>query len=393
MIKVARQLSLFIGVLWLSELAMMAQVTIPEDLFDVVDYVDEITRNEFEKDKMGSVTIGIVDGEDLIWTKSYGYADMEEGIIAEQDTVYRVGSISKQFTALMLLQLVEEGIVRLSDPAEIYFPEINRVQDRVPDALPITLVQLATMTSGLSREPDDLSEYMNGSVSDWEQVLIAALGKTRYSHEPDTRYLYSNIGYGALGATLGRALGSPFTEYVQEQILRPLVMTNSAFEPNERIRPLLSKGYSIDVNGEVDSVTPAMEHGGRGYKVPNGALYTNVTDLARFLSFELGFGPEEVLPSKVLSENFSRVNSSNGNLDEGYGVGFQLNRRENLTFHGHGGSVSGYRAAAYINLEAQIGVVVLSNVSGGSFEIVGVCLDSLEALTRARLEGLKGPVN
>ena len=175
--SIGRRFGLLFFAAWFLVLPVAAQEAIPLDLRLGVEHVDAMARDEFEQDDVGSVAIGIVDGADLIWTKSYGYADMELESLADRNTVYRVGSITKQFTALMLLQLADAGIVRLSDPVEIYFPEINRVQDRIPDAPPITLVQLATMTSGLAREPDDLATYLRGPVSEWEQVLIAALGE------------------------------------------------------------------------------------------------------------------------------------------------------------------------------------------------------------------------
>jgi CubicO group peptidase (beta-lactamase class C family) len=161
----------------------------------------------------------VVSGRRLVWSKSYGDADRETRTPATPDTVYRIGSITKMFTALMLHQLAESGKVRLSDPVEKDFPDVKAVRDRFPDAPPITLVQLATHTSGLGREPDDLPTYLKGPVSDWEKVLIAALPHTRYEFEPGTRWSYSNIGYAILGASLGRAIGQPYTEYVRERIL------------------------------------------------------------------------------------------------------------------------------------------------------------------------------
>jgi len=87
---------------------------------------------------------------------------MERKIPASADTIYRIGSITKQFTALMLLQLVQAGKVQLSDPVAKYFPEVNQIPRRFPDAPPITLVQLATHTAGLAREPGDLATYLKG---------------------------------------------------------------------------------------------------------------------------------------------------------------------------------------------------------------------------------------
>ena len=128
----------------------------------VIARVDAAATAEFAKDKLGSVTVGLVSGSKLTWTKSYGFADMERKIPASADTIYRIGSITKQFTALMLLQLVQAGKVQLSDPVAKYFPEVNQIPRRFPDAPPITLVQLATHTAGLAREPGDLATYLKG---------------------------------------------------------------------------------------------------------------------------------------------------------------------------------------------------------------------------------------
>src|SRR5712691_527205 len=103
------------------------QVTLTPDLHRAIEQIDSLAAAEIVKDNIGSITIGIVSGGNLLWTKSYGYADMEKKISATKDTVYRIGSITKQFTALMLLQLAEQGKVRLSDPVEKYFPEVNKL--------------------------------------------------------------------------------------------------------------------------------------------------------------------------------------------------------------------------------------------------------------------------
>src|SRR5262249_39918461 len=149
---------------------------------------------DFARSKVGSVTAAVVSRKDLVWTKSYGNADMEKEAAADKDTVYRIGSITKMFTALMLEQLVESGQVHYSDPVEKYFPEIKTVPGRFPDAPPISLIQLVTHTSGLGREPDDTDTYVSGGPpAAWEKTLIAALPHTRYQLEPGTHFFYSNI--------------------------------------------------------------------------------------------------------------------------------------------------------------------------------------------------------
>jgi D-alanyl-D-alanine carboxypeptidase len=388
----------------------------PADLVSAIDAIDKMAAGEFARDNLGSVTLGVVADGRLAWARSYGAADMEKKLPATGDSVYRIGSITKQFTALMLLQLVERGKVRLSDPVEKYVPEVNQVRGRIAGAPPITLVQLATMTSGLDREPDDLDTYLKGPVSAWEKVLISALPQTKFAYEPDTHYFYSNIGYAILGAALGRAAGQPYTEYVQQQIFAPLGMTHTAFEPNATIAPAIAKGYAVtrarqapgttarqapgavrpaagaggtDQAFTVDADTPAREHQGRGYKVPNGAIYTTVGDLARFMAFELGADLPAVLKKATLEDNYSRVNSSDGTLRSGYGIGFQLARRGDIVVYGHGGSVAGYTAAAHFERTARVGVIVLRNVGGGAVNVEQIAMQAIEKLVAAR----KKPAN
>ncbi|HKD79588.1 MAG TPA: serine hydrolase [Candidatus Angelobacter sp.] len=325
--------------------------------------VDAMISAELARLPVGSVTAGVVAGKGLIWSKSYGNADMEKKTPADDATVYRIGSITKMFTALMLEQLVDAGKVHLSDPVEKYFPEIKSVQGRFPDAPPITLIQLATHTSGLGREPDDTATYTRGSVADWEKTLIAALPHTHYIHEPGTRFSYSNIGYAILGAALSRAAGEPYTEYVPKHILQPLGMTHSALEQNSSILPHLAKGYVVMGPNQIDSETPQREgETGRGYKVPNGAIYTTVGDMAHFASFLMDQGPESVLKTSAL-ECFQTemIVPADVGLTGGYGIGFDVERREGYVAFEHNGAVAGYTAMLIMNRSKGIAVIVLSN--------------------------------
>jgi CubicO group peptidase (beta-lactamase class C family) len=235
------------------------------------------------------------------------------------------------------------------------------------------------MTSGIGREPEDMNTFLVGPVERWEQVMIEALARTKYDHEPGTRYLYSNIGYAALGAALGSAATQPFVEYMRASVLKPLGMTRTDFVPTAAIRAALAKGYEVR-NGKPDGQQAAREHDGRGYKVPNGALYTTVGDLAKFVSLWLGEGPENVLKRSTISDALSRVASANGTLTTGYGVGFMLQRRGTQVYYGHGGSVAGYRAQMTYHPQSKTGVIVLRNAGGGSFNPAGVAEKALTVL-------------
>jgi CubicO group peptidase (beta-lactamase class C family) len=352
--------------------------------------IDALAAAEFEKEKLGSLTIGVVSGSQLAWSKSYGYADMEKKEPATTEFVYRVGSITMQFTALMLLQLEQEGKVHLSDPVEKYFPEVNKIPARFPGAPPLTLVQLATHTSGLASEPDDLSIYGKGPVSDWEKSLIAALPHTKYIAEPGTRVVYSNIGYAILGAALSRAANQPYVQYMQQRIFAPLGMTSTAFDASSQLAPRLSKGYVFE-GGKVDAKVPESEHQGRGYKVPNGGLYTTVPDLARFVAFEMGYGPTAVLKKESLENNFERLivlaDERPSYLASGYGIGFRFRVHGDRLIWGFAGGTPGYEARADFDTTTHTGVIVLRNIGGrtvhvSTTKLVGEALDILAATAR-----------
>jgi CubicO group peptidase (beta-lactamase class C family) len=360
-----------------------------------------MAAGEFAESRMGSVTVGVVFGDKLSWTKSYGNADSESSLTASKDTVYRIGSITKMFTATMLEQLVEAGKVNLNDPVEKYFPEVNRVPKRYKDAPAITLLQLATHTSGLSREPDHTATYVTGKPEDWKETLMAALPHVHYESKPGTRFLYSNIGYAILGAALEQAAAQPYLEYLPRDIFIPLGMTHTSLVLTPEIQLHVAKGYQKKaLLGTPTSAESDLENrAGRGYKVPNGAIYTTVGDMAEFASFLMGKGPSDVLaPSRLLLYQEQYVVSTGAPVHlkmtvlgpavqvrgiDGYGLGIMSIRRGKYTAEGHGGSVSGFSAGLYMNRSAGVAVIVLSNANGeGAVDVRELALGALDLLSK-----------
>lgn len=355
---------------------------------------DSLVSAEFARDSVGSLTVGVIKGSLLAWTRSLGYADMKARRLADRNTVYRIGSVTKPFTAVMLLQLVAAGRVQLSDLVERYLPEVRRIADRPAGARPFTFLQLATMTAGLAREPDDAGPFWTGPVAAWERSLRAAPPHTRYTSFPGTEYSYSNIGYAILGAALARAAGEPYVEWERAHVFRPLGMNRTRFELDPTIASDLAVGYEVEDDGTRDDTTAAHEaRAGRGYKVPNGAIFTTVDDLARFVSFELGRGPESVLPRSSLDDAFGGIVATEASLQRGYGLGFMAMQRDGYPIVGHDGSVPGYRAAMYFDRHAQIGVVVLQNVAGGRQDPNRLASDILVALTSAYRAGIQADID
>ncbi|HET9272037.1 MAG TPA: serine hydrolase domain-containing protein [Vicinamibacterales bacterium] len=351
--------SMVIALVWLFVAGAGAQA--PAPLQTALTELDASIAAEFAKDGVGGISVGVVSGSKLVWSKHYGYAEAEKKRAPTNDTEYRIGSITKQFTALALLQLVEDGRMRLTDPLEKYVPEIKAIKNTPAGTPPITLLQVATMHAGLAREPG-CAQHSVGPLSVWQQKVIDCLPGTTYVNEPGTTFLYSNIGYASLGLAIERAAGKPFTAFVTDRILKPLGMTRTGWEPSADLRKDLAHGYQRPRDsGAATRAAADRELEGRGYRVPNGALFSTVTDLTKFVAWELGEGPAGILKKETQDANYARVFASSATFSAGYGVGFQVSRRGDLVLIGHGGSTAGYHAAALVHRPTRLGVIVLRN--------------------------------
>jgi CubicO group peptidase (beta-lactamase class C family) len=341
--------------------ALAAPPTPIPDLPARLERVDALAAADYAAEPLGGIVIGVVSDGKLAWSKSYGHADTAGTKPIGADTEIRIASITKAFTATMLLQLLEAGKVSLSDPVEKYVPEIATLRKRDPRWQAITIGQFATQTAGLDREPeDDELRYAVGPVAQWETQLLGTLPRTDYILEPGTRYSYSNIGFAILGLALSRAAGVPYPEYVRTRILEPLGMHDTMFELDARHAPRRATGFLIE-DGKVDAEEPErQEKAGRGWRIPSGGLYSTLGDMAKFTAFQMGRGPEAVLAHDVLAKHFEFVQGAYADLSYGYGIGFQARRRGTVTGLGHDGVLAGYQGSMWFDPERRVGVVTLT---------------------------------
>jgi len=161
-------------------------------------------------------------------------------------------------------------------------------------------------------------------------------------------------------------------------------MTHTTLDYSPDMQAHLSKGYDVGGDGKIEFETAQREHQtGRGYKVPNGAIYTTVGDLARFASFLLGQGPDSVLKTAVLEKNLKQsAAQADFTLSSGYTLGGQLTRRDGYVAFGHGGGVAGYQAGFQMNREASVAVIVFANAIGSGIDTDGLALKALDILSK-----------
>ena len=306
-----------------------------------------------EKDQCLAFTV--IKNDSIIYFKGFGHKDKKHKLLPDSSTIFRIGSITKSFTAVLMLQLIEEGYFKLDDPIEKYVPEIKNLHGYT-DSTKITFRQLASHTSGLEREPSrkDLSY---GSTSEWESQLLLAIPETKFALKPNKAMLYSNIGYGILGLAISRAANSSFIKLITDRIFIPLNMQNSYFDvPKDKINDL---ALGIDTHGNMDM--PKEEHAGRGWRVPNGGIYSTSADLSKFITMLMGLSKQKLLSTKSLSlmrKIISKDIGSNG----GYALGTMVyNEGNDAIFFGHNGSTSGYMSCFAFDSLRKTGVIMLIN--------------------------------
>ena len=328
-----------------------------------IDRFEQKIEAQVAADDVGGIGAAVARGSDVVWARGFGWADRERRIPAGVGSIYRVGSISKTVTAVVMMQAVERGYIDLDQPLRRAFPVAGRFPGAMEGAPPPTFRQFGSHTSGLVREPA-WDSAASGLIEIWEERVVESIPLSRFQNAPGAEYSYSNIGYGVLGLAVARAIGRPFMELVEEEVFKPLGMTSSTFVIGPELSPRLTTGYVNRGDGNPNPEVPAREHAGRGYKVPNGGVYSTVLDLARFMGALQGRASPAVL-SDASVEEMGRVHTPE-DPDNGYGLGLMVRTTDDgARLIGHSGSVAGYNAYMLFEPESGLGVVLLRNYNQG----------------------------
>ena len=314
--------------------------------------------------RLPSVVAALTREGSLVWRGSRGEATGEPGV-PPTDLQYRIGSITKSMTAVLVMQLREDGALGLADPVTTYLPELD-----LP-AVPVRA--LLSHSAGLPAEPP--GEW-------WERVegmpfkeLSAELAGLVPPFEAGATYHYSNLAYGLLGEVVARVSGKPWWECVSERLLEPLGMLRTSYDPFDPH----AQGYSVAPYSPVLAEEPATD---TGAMAPAGQVWSTVMDLATYADFLIA-GHRDVLDRAVLDEmSTPQTGTRLDGLSTGYGLGLRLLPGGSGVLVGHTGSMPGFRAALFVDRPRRTGAVVLANGTSGlaTDRVAGQLMDVLEEL-------------
>ncbi|MCZ6795640.1 MAG: serine hydrolase [Planctomycetota bacterium] len=324
-----------------------------DDYASVAEELRGLIRREIADKGIPALSIALVDGDDIVWAEGFGYADPDRKTPATAATVYRVGSVSKLFTDLAVMQLVERGEIDLDAPVSRYLADFRADN---PYGTPVTLRQLMCHRSGLVREPP-VGNYFDASGPTLE-ATVRSLDGTKLVYPPESRQKYSNAGVAVCGYVLEKLRGRPFEDVVRESLLEPMGLESSDFAPVRSLRRRLARAVMWTYDGRVFDA-PTFELG----TSPAGNLYSTVTDLGRFLAVLFRRGETDagrVLERETL-ESMWKVQFAADGATRGFGLGFFVSELDGHRRVGHNGAVYGFSTTLAALPDANLGVVALAS--------------------------------
>jgi CubicO group peptidase (beta-lactamase class C family) len=366
--KLFRLLALVLLVLSLV-LSVAAQATAPAPASDsnvrqvLVDRIDTYKKST-------GIVVGMItpEGRRIV---AYGAHDDQDKRLPSADSVFEIGSITKVFTSLLLMDMVQRGEVKLDDPVAKYLPSTVRVPTR--NGKQITLVDLATHVSGLPRMPSNFAPKDPGNpYADYTvQQMYDFVSNYQLTRDIGEKYEYSNLAVGLLGHALALRAGTDYETLLTKRVLKPLGMTSTGIALTDDMRKRLVPGHTASLKRTSNWDLPTLAGA--------GAIRSSVNDMMTFLSAAMGLKDSPLAPAMAAMLT-KRRSAGPGNVD--IAIGWHVLNRDGDEIVWHNGGTGGYHSFAGFDSKRRVGVVVLSNSANDIDDIGRHLLDSRYELAK-----------
>jgi CubicO group peptidase (beta-lactamase class C family) len=351
--------------------------------------IEKLFKVFAERANMPGAVMGIIIDGELVWVKTTGVREITNKAPVTEDTVFRIASMTKSFTAMAILKLRDDGKLSLDDPVARYVPALADLPYPTKDSPAITIRHLLTHSEGFPEDNpwgDRQLAQTDETVRAWMRAGIP------FSTPPGTTFEYSNYGFGILGQIVTKASGRDYADYVRDNILRPLGMNSSTFEISAVPREHIALGYRWEDG--VWKPEPILAHGSFGAM---GGLWTSTRDLARYVAFLMSaYPPRDETERGPIKRSSAREMQQVGRFQPGGafrgavdgplqfgagGYGYGLGVSQDCRFAhsvGHGGGLPGYGSLMRWLPEYGVGLIAMSNRTYGGFG--GLFNDALNEL-------------
>jgi len=303
------------------------------------DPVDDIVNAELKRQSVPGMSVAVVREGKIVKAEGYGLANAELNVRATPQTVYQIGSVSKQFIAAGIMMLVQDGRMSLDDKASKYLAATPTAWQA------ITVRHLLTHTAGIVNEPPAFDPFKLQSDAD----LVKSAYSAPLLFEPGADWTYSNTGYFALAEIIRVVSGEPWDAFLQKRLFQPLAMTATRTTTMEMV-PNRAGGYA-PANGKMSNAAPILP------VRPSGAFLSTVLDLAKW---DAALSAGSLLSTATLNQTWTPVRL-NGGGTSAYGFGWQVDAVAGHKRVHHSGTMPGFRATIQRYLDDKLTVIVLAN--------------------------------
>lgn len=321
-----------------------------------IEKIEAFVQRQMAIWKIPGISLVIVKGDQTVYQKGFGFADLEKKEPVTAATLFELGSASKSFTGLAILQLEEKGMLKLTDPVDKYIPWLKmKFQGK---EVPVTIGNMLYHTSGLPHY-ETLSTIPASSEDDALEKAVQKLVGKELMFPPGQRYGYTSIGYDLLGLIISKVSGQSYEEYMKKNILLPLQMNNTYLFREEAKAKGMAMGYKLCFNKPAAYDAPMY----RG-NTPAGYVITDARDLAQWLKIQMG----TIEPGGLNKELIEKSHIPNPNLPgSNYGAGWTI--LSNYKIITHEGLNPNFSSLVAFGAE-KVGVGVLVNM--GSYTTTGI---------------------
>jgi CubicO group peptidase (beta-lactamase class C family) len=316
----------------------------------IIARIDSLAKDYMTLKKAPAVSIAVVRGKDTLVMKGYGLASRETNRAATASTIYRIGSMTKQFTAAGIMREAEQGKLSLGDPISKYLPDVPTHGQR------ITVRQLLNHTSGVHNYTDSPEWVKHWTEDMTPRQIVAFVDKDTLDFAPGTKWSYSNTGYVLLGMILEKVTGRPYAAYLQREFFTPLGLTQTSYCAQHPTDPQFADGYATS-SGTVKPAEPLS----MTQPFAAGALCSTVRDLLKWHRALLdgrivGARSYSLMTTADTLNNGSRIN---------YGFGLVPGQLGGKRTIGHSGGINGFTTYGLYMPDEALNVIVLTNSDGG----------------------------
>jgi serine beta-lactamase-like protein LACTB, mitochondrial len=307
--------------------------------------IEQLIQEELQKNGAPGAAVAIEQDGRVVFAKGFGYADVENKTPFTAQTVSRIGSISKTFTALAVMQLVEQGKIKLDDEVQVYVPSFPK------KSAPVTIRQLLGHLGGIRHYKGE--EMLSAKHYDSVEDALAIFKDDPLIAEPGTKYSYTTYGYNLLSRVVEAASGLSFGDYLQQRIFAPLGLKQTYLDDPLKLVPLRARNYTKPKDGPLQNA-PAVD---QSNKWGGGGLVSTVEDLLRYAD---SYDSHQLLKAATIEQMFTPQKTKDGKPTN-YGFGWSSAIEEGKRRIEHTGGSTGATSALAMYPEARTKIVVLVN--------------------------------